>query len=212
MHRDFEEVGVSVGGIAYGHFTGEVQFDETGQAVIIDIEASGFNSNALRLDIEDLVRQRIALRRKLGITFLEDGGEESAGTLLSGLCSKAFQIASKRSSKRILKNIWPILLREVPTGMPLRADNDGSAMTDQNRRVALFQPWGQVDPADRLNALEMAAEIIFRDKSAVVRQGDGWRPDYRRMRNFAGEPEADRFILELDKAAAFAALAHARFF
>jgi diphthamide synthase (EF-2-diphthine--ammonia ligase) len=76
MHREFEELGVNVGDVLYGHFTGEAQFDETGQAVIIDIEASGFNSKALGLDIEDLVRQRIALRRKLGITFLEDGGEE----------------------------------------------------------------------------------------------------------------------------------------
>jgi hypothetical protein len=76
MQREFQELGVTVGGIEYGHFTGEVQFDETGQAVVIDIEASGFNSKALRLDIEDLVRQRIALRRKLGITFLEDGSEE----------------------------------------------------------------------------------------------------------------------------------------
>jgi hypothetical protein len=76
MHREFEELGIAVGGIEYGHFTGEAQFDETGQAVIIDIEASSFNSKPLRLDIEDLVRQRIALRHKLGITFLEDGSLE----------------------------------------------------------------------------------------------------------------------------------------
>jgi hypothetical protein len=86
-------------------------------------------------------------------------------------------------------------------------------MHDQDHRVALFQPWGEVDPADRMQALELAAEIIFSDKSAVVRHGNiAWRPDYRRMRNFEGEPEADRFIFELDKAAAFAALAQARFF
>ena len=59
----------------------------------------------------------------------------------------------------------------------------------------------------------MAAEIIFSDKSAVVRQGlYAWRPNYRRMRKFTGESEAVRFILELDRAAAFAALAQARFF
>src|SRR5260221_707232 len=77
MHREFEELGVTSGGIAYGHFTGEVQFDESGQPVIIDIEGSAFNSKPMRLDIEELVRERIALRRKLGITFLEDGGFET---------------------------------------------------------------------------------------------------------------------------------------
>ena len=89
--------------------------------------------------------------------------------------------------------------------MPLRLDNDGSAMNEQNLRVALFQPWEKVDSALRLKALETAAGIIFSDKSAVVRQGNyAWRPNYRRMRNFVGETEAVRFILELDRAAAFA--------
>jgi hypothetical protein len=30
MHRKFEEVGVTIGSGAYGHFTGEAQFDENG--------------------------------------------------------------------------------------------------------------------------------------------------------------------------------------
>jgi hypothetical protein len=76
MYRAFEELGVSVGGIAYGFFAGEAQFDEDGQAVIIDIEASAFDRKPLRLDIEELVRERIALRRKLGIGFLDDGACE----------------------------------------------------------------------------------------------------------------------------------------
>ena len=76
MHREFEELGVSVGGIEYGHFTGEVQFDETGAPVIIDVERSGFGGGALRLDIEELVRERVKLRRKHGTAFLEDGSFE----------------------------------------------------------------------------------------------------------------------------------------
>jgi hypothetical protein len=64
-----------------------------------------------------------------------------------------------------------------------------------------------------LKALETAAEIIFSDKSAVIRLGHyAWRPNYRHMRDFAGETEAVRFIGELDRAAAFAALAQTRFF
>ncbi len=76
MHREFEELGVAIGGIPYGHFTGEVQFDETGRPVVIDIEPSGFEGKAMRLDIEELVKERIGLRRKLGVSFLEDGGFE----------------------------------------------------------------------------------------------------------------------------------------
>ena len=49
MHREFEELGVSVGGIEYGHFTGEVQFDETGAPVIIDVERSGFGGGRLKI-------------------------------------------------------------------------------------------------------------------------------------------------------------------
>ena len=77
MRREFEELGVSVGGIEYGHFTGEVQFDETGAPVIIDVERSGFGGRPLRLDIEELVlRERVKLRRKHGSAFLEDGSFE----------------------------------------------------------------------------------------------------------------------------------------
>jgi hypothetical protein len=76
MHREFEELGLTIAGVNYGHFTGEVQFDENGSAVIIDIETASSNGPPLRLDIEELVRERIALRRKLGTGFLEDGGVE----------------------------------------------------------------------------------------------------------------------------------------
>jgi hypothetical protein len=90
MHREFEELGLTICGVGYGHFTGEVQFDETGAPVIIDIETANFGGSPLRLDIEDLVRERIALRRKLGTGFLEDGGAEvrehaSKWTLFQGL-------------------------------------------------------------------------------------------------------------------------------
>jgi hypothetical protein len=64
-----------------------------------------------------------------------------------------------------------------------------------------------------LDALETATEIIFSDKSAVIRRSHyAWRSNYSRMRTFTGETEAVRFILELDRAAAFVALAQARFF
>ena len=40
MHRTFEELGVAIDGVGYGHFTGEVQFDPDGSVALIDIERS----------------------------------------------------------------------------------------------------------------------------------------------------------------------------
>lgn len=74
MYRTFEELGVAVDGVSYGHFTGEAQFDAAGQVVQIDIECENFGGQPLTLDIEALVRERIQLRRKYGVAFLEDGG------------------------------------------------------------------------------------------------------------------------------------------
>jgi hypothetical protein len=65
----FEELGLTIEGVAYRHFTGEVQFDENGAPVIIDIETANFGGSPLRLDIEALVRERIALRRKFRTGF-----------------------------------------------------------------------------------------------------------------------------------------------
>ena len=72
MHRKFEEVGVAISGSAYGHFAGEAEFDENGQVVRIDVEDERFNGSAMALAIEELIRERIALRRKYGLAFLEE--------------------------------------------------------------------------------------------------------------------------------------------
>jgi hypothetical protein len=85
-------------------------------------------------------------------------------------------------------------------------------VSDQDHRVALFRPWEKIDADDRWLALETAGRDHLQRQVCLVRHGNGWLPDYRRMRNFAGgEPEADRFILDLHRARAFAALAHVRF-
>ena len=34
MHRTFEELGVTIEGVEYGHFTGEVQFDPDGSSAL----------------------------------------------------------------------------------------------------------------------------------------------------------------------------------
>ena len=70
-------------------------------------------------------------------------------------------------------------------------------MSEERRHLfVLWHPWEKIDPADRFRALEIAAEIIFPDKSAVTWNGDGWRPNYRRMKKFAGTPDAVNFIFE----------------
>ena len=76
MHRTFEQLGVTVGGIAYGEFTGEAQFDVAGSVVLIDVEDQNYDGSHLTLDIEELVRERIRLRRKWGSGFLEEGSRE----------------------------------------------------------------------------------------------------------------------------------------
>jgi hypothetical protein len=74
MHRNFEEMGVLIDGVPFGHFTGEAQFDEFGSVVVVDIERSSFDGPSLTLDIDDLVRERIALRRRHGLDFADEGG------------------------------------------------------------------------------------------------------------------------------------------
>ena len=83
-------------------------------------------------------------------------------------------------------------------------------MNEQKHRVALFRPWEKIDAGDRWLALETAAEIIFCDKSAVVRSGEGWKPNYSRMKQFSGRPEADKFVLSLHAAATVASRRWAR--
>ena len=72
MHRTFEEVGVAIDGVDYGHFTGEVQFDPDGSVALIDIERSGFQGPPLRLDLDTLLIERSRLRNKYGIAFMTD--------------------------------------------------------------------------------------------------------------------------------------------
>lgn len=76
MHRTFEELRVTIGNVAYGYFTGEAQFDVTGSVVQVDIESQGLGGPPLTLDIEELVRERMRLRRKWGTGFLDKGSAE----------------------------------------------------------------------------------------------------------------------------------------
>lgn len=76
MLRKFEELGVNIDGVGYGFFSGEAEFDRAGQVVNIRIDPPDAGDPPLVLDIGKLVPERIALRRKYGSAFLEDGGSE----------------------------------------------------------------------------------------------------------------------------------------
>ena len=76
MHRPFEEVGVLIDGVAYGHFTGEAQFDPDGSLALIDIERSSFQGAPLRLQLDSLLIERSQLRNKYGIAFMADYPED----------------------------------------------------------------------------------------------------------------------------------------
>ena len=76
MHRTFEELGVTIDGVEYGHFTGEVQFDPDGSVGVVDIEQSTFQGPPLRLEIDGLLIERSQLRNKYGAAFLTEHGAE----------------------------------------------------------------------------------------------------------------------------------------
>ncbi|WP_414463360.1 hypothetical protein [Hyphomicrobium sp. DY-1] len=75
MYRKFEELGITLGGASYGFFSGEAEFDVTGHPVAIEVEAAAVGQPDLRLDIAELVRERIGLRDRFGLGFLEDSDE-----------------------------------------------------------------------------------------------------------------------------------------
>ena len=54
--------------------------------------------------------------------------------------------------------------------------------------------WEKATPAERMCALELAAEIIFSGQSAVTWMGKGWVQDYTRMKQFVPSTDADDFI------------------
>lgn len=76
MLRKFEEIGASVGGSKVGLFDGEVEFDESGHVSAIEVQSNDAAS-PLRLDIAELVRERVKLRHDYGVDFVEVGGTKA---------------------------------------------------------------------------------------------------------------------------------------
>lgn len=73
MQRKFEEIGVAVAGQRLGLFDGEVEFDNVGHAVSIEL-VDHEGGRQFKLAIEDLLRERVKLRMAYGTDFLEMGG------------------------------------------------------------------------------------------------------------------------------------------
>jgi hypothetical protein len=65
---------------------------------------------------------------------------------------------------------------------------------DRRLYFSFWVPWIKANPAERMCALELAAEIIFCDQSVVTWRGKGWVQDYTRMKKFLPATDADEFI------------------
>ena len=72
---------------------------------------------------------------------------------------------------------------------------------ERRRRINLSHPWAAVDPADRWRASEMAADIIFADRSAVTWTNDAWKIDCSRMARWTVFSDAAQFVIEQRQAA-----------
>ncbi len=64
MEREFDEAGLYLLGQHYGMFSGSVQFDTSGQVDCIDIDPQD-GHKSLRLDFDELVRERAAIQKRL---------------------------------------------------------------------------------------------------------------------------------------------------
>lgn len=71
MHLEFEELSLRSGGAGYGFFTGQAELDEFGDPIVIELEATALAKDSLKLDIAELLRERVGLRRKHGSGFME---------------------------------------------------------------------------------------------------------------------------------------------
>jgi hypothetical protein len=69
MHRTFADIGVTIDGIRYGHFTGQAQFDREGSVEHLALER-GDGRSPLSLEIDRLIIERSRLRENLGSAAL----------------------------------------------------------------------------------------------------------------------------------------------
>lgn len=86
MRIAFEELSLRAGDVGYGFFSGEAELDSFGEPVSFDLDPTAKGKANLKLEIADLARERVMLRHKLGVAFLEDDGPEATNISKNGCC------------------------------------------------------------------------------------------------------------------------------
>jgi hypothetical protein len=118
MRLVFEELSLRAGDVGYGFFSGEAELDSFGEPVSFEIDPTAKGKGNLKLDIAALMRERVALRRKLGVGFLEDEGPEVVDHLkkwvLFQALSESVRVQYKEEIGDYLLDLWSPYAEPVP--------------------------------------------------------------------------------------------------
>jgi hypothetical protein len=117
VHLEFEELSLRSGGVGYGFFNGEAEIDDFGAPIVLEIEAISKGGENLRLDIAELVKERIRLRRNYGSSFLEsDGGdvrEHLKKWVLFHALSESLALQYKETINDLILDRWSTPHRDI---------------------------------------------------------------------------------------------------
>lgn len=110
MRITFEELSLRAGGVGYGFFSGEADLDSFGEPVLFELNATAKDKDNLKLEIAELTRERMTLRRKFGIGFLDDDAPEVSEHLkkwvLFHALSESLRIHYKEEIGDFLLALW----------------------------------------------------------------------------------------------------------
>lgn len=118
MRIAFEELSLRAGDAGYGFFAGEAELDSFGEPVSFDLEPTAKGNNNLKLEIADLARERVTLRRKFGVAFLEEDELEVREHLkkwvLFHSLSESLRVQYAEEINDYLLDLWPSHAEPAP--------------------------------------------------------------------------------------------------
>lgn len=118
MRIVFEELSIRSGDADYGFFSGEAELDSFGEPVSFDLEPTAKGKDNLKLEIADLARERVMLRHKCGVAFLEDDGPEIREHLkrwvLFHSLSESLRVRYREEINDSLLDLWSPQAEPVP--------------------------------------------------------------------------------------------------
>lgn len=123
MRIAFEELSLRAGDAGYGFFSGEAELDSFGEPVSFNLEPTAKGNDNLKLEIADLTRERVMLRHKFGVGFLDDDGPEVSEHLKKWMLfhslSESLRVQYKEEINDYLLNLWS------PTSEPVQRRTRG---------------------------------------------------------------------------------------